>query len=103
MESPTFWLVVGFVGQALFTMRFLIQWLQSERLQQSIVPTAFWYFSLAGGLTLLVYSIHRRDPVFITGQGAGTFIYLRNLYFIHKNKSAKAAAMTPPAPPESIP
>ena len=103
MESPTFWLVVGFVGQALFTMRFLIQWLQSERLQQSIVPTAFWYFSLAGGLTLLAYSIHRRDPVFITGQATGTFIYLRNLYFIRKGKSAKTTAMTPPAPPESIP
>jgi lipid-A-disaccharide synthase-like uncharacterized protein len=103
MESPTFWLVVGFVGQALFTMRFLIQWLQSERLQQSIVPTAFWYFSLAGGLTLLAYSIHRRDPVFITGQAAGTFIYLRNLYFIRKGKSAKTTAMTPPAPPESTP
>ena len=96
MNSPTFWLVVGFVGQALFTMRFLIQWLQSERLRQSIVPTAFWYFSLAGGLTLLTYSIHRRDPVFITGQAAGTLIYLRNLYFIHKGKSAKTSAMTPP-------
>ena len=96
MNSPTFWLVVGFVGQALFTMRFLVQWLQSERLRQSVVPTAFWYFSLAGGMTLLAYSIHRRDPVFITGQATGTFIYLRNLYFIRKGKSDKAAAMAPP-------
>ena len=99
MESPTFWLIVGFVGQALFTMRFLIQWLHSERLRRSIVPTAFWYFSLAGGLTLLVYSIHRRDPVFITGQAAGTFIYLRNLYFIRRGNSTKAAAMAPPDSP----
>lgn len=101
MNNPTFWLVVGFVGQALFTMRFLLQWLHSERLRRSIVPTAFWYFSLAGGLTLLAYSIQRRDPVFITGQSVGTFIYLRNIYFIHKNKSAEATAMTPVVPPES--
>jgi lipid-A-disaccharide synthase-like uncharacterized protein len=82
-------------------MRFLLQWLHSERLRRSIVPTAFWYFSLAGGLTLLAYSIQRRDPVFITGQSVGTFIYLRNIYFIHKNKSAEATAMTPVVPPES--
>ena len=96
MNNSTFWLVVGFAGQALFTMRFLIQWLQSERLRQSVVPTAFWYFSLAGGVTLLAYSIHRRDPVFITGQATGTFIYLRNLYFIRKGESAKAATLVPP-------
>jgi len=95
MDSSPFWLVVGFLGQALFTMRFLVQWLQSERLRQSVVPTAFWYFSLAGGMTLLAYSIHRRDPVFITGQATGTLIYLRNLCFIRKGKSDKAAAMAP--------
>lgn len=96
MNNPTFWLVVGFVGQGLFSMRFLIQWLQSERLRQSVIPTAFWYFSLAGGLTLLAYAIHRRDPVFITGQASGTLIYLRNLYFIRKSKGAKTETMAPP-------
>jgi len=64
-------------------------------------PNRLLYFSLAGGLTLLAYSIHRRDPVFITGQAAGTFIYLRNLYFIRKGKAAKASAMAP-QPPQSI-
>lgn len=80
------WLVIGFAGQALFTARFLVQWLASERARRSIVPLAFWYFSLGGGLTLLAYAIYKRDPVFIVGQATGTFIYLRNLYFIRKGK-----------------
>ncbi len=84
--SPKLWLVVGFAGQALFTMRFIIQWVQSERQRRSIVPVAFWYFSLGGGLILLAYAIHRTDPVFIVGQGAGVFIYLRNLHLIHKQR-----------------
>lgn len=74
--------MVGFVGQALFTMRFVVQWLQSERLRRSVVPEAFWYFSLLGGATLLAYAVHRGDPVFIVGQASGLFIYLRNLYLI---------------------
>lgn len=86
--SPKLWLVVGFAGQALFTMRFVVQWVQSERQRRSIVPVAFWYFSLGGGLILLAYAIHRADPVFIVGQGAGVFIYLRNLHLIHKNRRA---------------
>ena len=76
------WLMVGFVGQALFTMRFVVQWLQSERMRRSVVPEAFWYFSLLGGATLLAYAVHRGDPVFIVGQASGLFIYLRNLYLI---------------------
>lgn len=82
MGSETFWLAVGFLGQALFSMRFVVQWVQSERLRRSVIPTAFWYFSIAGGLTLLSYAIYRRDPVFIVGQTSGLFIYLRNLYFV---------------------
>ena len=78
------WLIIGFTGQALFSMRFIVQWIYTERLRRSVIPLAFWYFSVAGGVTLLAYAIHRRDPVFILGQGAGLFIYLRNLYFIHK-------------------
>ena len=80
------WVIVGFVGQALFSMRFVVQWLASERLKRSIIPNAFWYFSLAGGATLLAYAIHKRDPVFIAGQGLGLFVYLRNLYLIRTGR-----------------
>jgi lipid-A-disaccharide synthase-like uncharacterized protein len=74
------WLGIGLLGQTLFFMRFLVQWIASERKRRSVVPRAFWYFSLAGGLILLVYALHQRDPVFIIGQSAGIFIYLRNLH-----------------------
>lgn len=86
LSQNQIWLVIGFAGQALFTARFLVQWLASERARKSIVPLAFWYFSLGGGLTLLAYALYKRDPVFIVGQATGTFIYLRNLYFIRKGK-----------------
>jgi len=86
MLKLDFWLIIGFLGQFLFSMRFIVQWLQSERMKKSIIPLAFWYFSVAGGVTLLAYAIHRRDPVFIVGQGSGLFIYARNLYFIFKEK-----------------
>jgi lipid-A-disaccharide synthase-like uncharacterized protein len=82
VDDTTLWMLVGFTGQALFSARFFVQWLASERLQRSVIPTAFWYFSLAGGLTLLAYAIHRQDPVFIVGQGLGLFVYLRNLHLI---------------------
>jgi len=90
MNDKTLWLAIGFCGQAMFTMRFLVQWLQSERQRRSIIPVAFWYFSLAGGLTLLAYAIHRRDPVFILGQATGIFIYLRNLHFIRRKNTCTA-------------
>jgi len=83
-DIPTSWLILGFLGQALFSMRFLIQWVYSEKNKRSMIPTAFWYFSLAGGLTLLTYAILRQDPVFIVGQGTGLFIYMRNLVLIRK-------------------
>ena len=76
------WLGIGFLGQAMFFMRFFIQWLHSEREKRSVIPVAFWYFSLGGGVILLAYAIHRQDPVFILGQGTGLIIYLRNMYFI---------------------
>ena len=82
METDWVWLAVGFAGQALFSMRFIVQWLSSERVKRSIVPVAFWYFSVAGGTTLLAYALHRADPVFIVGQLAGLFIYGRNLQLI---------------------
>ncbi|MFN3844067.1 MAG: lipid-A-disaccharide synthase N-terminal domain-containing protein [Rehaibacterium terrae] len=82
MKDTTVWIMIGFLGQALFSARFIIQWLASERARRSIVPKAFWYFSLAGSAVLLSYAIHRADPVFIVGQASGLFIYLRNLYLI---------------------
>ena len=82
MQIPTWWLIVGFSGQALFSMRFLVQWIQSERQRRSVIPVAFWFLSLAGGAVLLSYAIFRQDPVFIVGQAAGLLIYSRNLYFI---------------------
>ncbi|ROR34882.1 lipid-A-disaccharide synthase N-terminal domain-containing protein [Inmirania thermothiophila] len=91
-EQNLVWLIVGFTGQALFSMRFLVQWLQSERKRRSVVPVEFWYFSVAGGATLLAYAIHRADPVFIVGQATGLFIYLRNLHFIRKERARLAAA-----------
>ena len=82
MQAEWLWLGIGFAGQALFSMRFLVQWLASERRGRSVVPLAFWYFSIAGGVTLLAYAVYRADPVFILGQFAGLFIYLRNLQLI---------------------
>ena len=89
------WIVLGFVAQALFTMRFLVQWIASERAGRSVVPMAFWVFSIGGGVLLFVYALYRRDPVFILGQGLGVFIYLRNLYFVLREKRrAVGAAVT---------
>jgi lipid-A-disaccharide synthase-like uncharacterized protein len=80
------WLIIGFVGQALFSMRFIVQWIASEKKGESVVPVLFWYFSLAGGITLLAYAIYRQDPVFILGQGAGVLIYIRNLVLIFRKR-----------------
>ena len=87
------WIGIGFLGQCLFMMRFLWQWIQSERQRRSIIPIAFWYFSLAGGMTLFAYAVHRLDPVFITGQSLGLLVYIRNLLLIGREKRASA----PPA------
>ena len=85
------WLIIGFTGQALFSMRFLVQWIKSEREKRSTIPIAFWYFSLAGGASLLIYAIHRKDPVFILGQATGLFIYARNLYLIFRERRPAAS------------
>jgi len=82
LKSIDLWVVIGLIGQFMFTMRFVVQWLASEKVQKSIMPVSFWFFSIAGGLIVLAYAIHKRDPVFIIGQGAGIIIYLRNLHFI---------------------
>lgn len=84
-DIPTIMLILGFAGQALFSARFIVQWLVSERRKESTVPLAFWYLSLAGGGTLLTYAVLRRDPVFILGQTGGLVVYIRNLVLIkHK-------------------
>jgi lipid-A-disaccharide synthase-like uncharacterized protein len=90
MEDDLWWLVIGFGGQALFMARFVIQWLASERERRSVIPVAFWYFSILGSLVLLVYALHRRDPVFVAGQLLGVGIYLRNLHLIRLEQSREA-------------
>jgi lipid-A-disaccharide synthase-like uncharacterized protein len=80
------WILAGFAGQALFTSRFVVQWVASERVQRSVVPHLFWYLSMAGGTLLLGYAIHRRDPVFIAGQATGLLVYGRNLWLICRAK-----------------
>lgn len=95
MDTDTIWLIIGFAGQGLFSMRFLIQWLSSEKKRRSVIPVEFWYFSIAGGLTLLVYAIHKLDPVFIVGQLTGVFIYSRNLYFIHRSGDTEEGGAAP--------
>ena len=78
------WLIVGFLGQFFFASRFIIQWICSEKKKESVVPIAFWYFSILGGVMLLTYAINRQDPVFIVGQAAGLIVYFRNLRLIYK-------------------
>ncbi len=85
------WLVLGFAAQAFFTARFVVQWLASERAGKSVVPLGFWIFSIGGGLLLLYYAVHRKDPVFIAGQAFGVFVYLRNLQFVLRERRAVTA------------
>jgi len=85
------WVVLGFVAQGFFTMRFVVQWIASERARSSVIPVAFWFFSIGGGALLLVYALYRRDPVFIAGQALGLVVYLRNLYFIALHKEQVTA------------
>ncbi len=92
MDTETIWLGVGLVGQAFFFMRFFVQWITSERQGRSVIPTAFWYFSIGGAAILLAYSIHRQDPVFILGQSMGFLIYTRNLVLLDREKRAQAAS-----------
>lgn len=85
-QTDAIWVMVGLFGQLMFTARFIVQWLASERAGRSVVPVAFWYFSLAGGLIVLAYGIHKLDPVIILGQLPGTVIYSRNLWLIHAER-----------------
>ncbi|GAB4282570.1 MAG: lipid-A-disaccharide synthase N-terminal domain-containing protein [Candidatus Rifleibacteriota bacterium] len=91
MSNSDLWLIVGFTGQILFSLRFFVQWIASEKQKKSVIPISFWYFSLAGSFLLLSYAIYRRDPVFILGQSMGFVIYIRNLILIDKEKKGLLA------------
>ncbi len=86
------WVAIGFLGQALFGSRFIVQWIATERAKRSVVPVSFWYLSLAGSLVLLAYVIYRRDPVLIVGFSLNLVIYARNLWFIHRRPASPAPA-----------
>jgi len=90
--TPWYWWVIGFGGQMVFASRFWVQWVASERARQSVIPIAFWYLSICGGLLSLMYAIYRLDPVFILGQATGTAIYSRNLYLIRSARSPEPGA-----------
>lgn len=103
MSSFSFWLTVGFLGQGFFTARFLVQWLASEKERAVVVPSAFWWLSILGGVALLSYAVHRRDPVIIVGQSMGLFVYARNLMLERKKRRRAArvraaSGVAPPAP-----
>src|SRR2546430_9428389 len=87
------WIVlVGYVAQLMFTMRFVVQWIASERAGKMVMPIAFWFFSIGGGVLLFAYALYKRDPVFILGQGFGVFVYARNLFFeLRDRRRARAA------------
>ena len=84
------WVIFGFFGQALFFMRFFVQWIASEIKKESVIPIQFWFFSIGGGAVLFTYAVHKKDPVFIVGQATGLFIYLRNLVLIYRKKAQQA-------------
>lgn len=92
--ADVIWLAIGLGGQTMFMMRFVVQWIHSERHQKSIIPVSFWYLSLIGGLTVLAYGLHKAEPVIILGQLPGTFVYARNLMLIHREKRDLLAEIT---------
>jgi lipid-A-disaccharide synthase-like uncharacterized protein len=94
------WVLVGFLGQALFASRFIVQWFKSELVGRSVIPLSFWYLSLGGGIVLCAYAIYKMDPVFITGQATGLLVYSRNLFLIFRERErARETAAGGPATP----
>ncbi|WP_419420402.1 lipid-A-disaccharide synthase N-terminal domain-containing protein [Legionella sp. D16C41] len=89
MNKDYIWLIVGLIGQGIFSARFIVQWLVSEREKRSVIPVTFWYLSLLGGITLFMYAVYKQDPVFIVGQFSGVFIYSRNLYLITRERASR--------------
>ena len=90
MDFMNGWVLFGFLGQAAFSARFIVQWIVSEKNKESTIPVVFWYLSLVGGLILFVYALYKKDPVFVIGQGSGLVVYVRNLILIRKKKQAEA-------------
>jgi lipid-A-disaccharide synthase-like uncharacterized protein len=84
-----FWLIFGLLAQFVFFMRFVVQWIASERRKESYIPVEFWYLSLVGSIGLLIYAIHKKDIVFILGLSVGSFVYIRNLILIYKKKNGE--------------
>ncbi len=93
MINLDFFAVIGFIGQGLFSMRFIIQWIASERAGRSVIPFSFWIFSLGGSVLLLTYAIYRKDPVFILGQAPNVLIYSRNIYLLKKGRVTEEGDM----------
>jgi lipid-A-disaccharide synthase-like uncharacterized protein len=91
------WMAIGFAGQVVFSLRFLIQWLVSEKRGESVIPVAFWYISLMGTTILFAYASYRRDPVFMVGQGFGFVVYIRNLMLIYKKRASLKSEGNPPS------
>jgi lipid-A-disaccharide synthase-like uncharacterized protein len=96
-SNLTWWAVLGFLGQAIFASRFIIQWIHAERVKRSEIPVAFWYISLAGGIVTFVYAVHIANLVFMLGQGSGLIVYARNLHLIYAERR-RAAALGQSAP-----
>jgi lipid-A-disaccharide synthase-like uncharacterized protein len=92
IDKFDFWLVFGLFAQLMFAGRFIVQWISSERAGRSVVPFAFWIFSMAGGLMTLLYGIVKREPIIIFGQGLATFIYIRNIMLISRERARKPSA-----------
>jgi len=92
IDKFDFWLIFGLFAQLMFAGRFIVQWISSERAGRSVVPYAFWMFSMAGGLMTLLYGIVKREPVIIFGQGLATFIYIRNIMLIHRENARKQSS-----------
>ncbi|MBK5258872.1 MAG: lipid-A-disaccharide synthase N-terminal domain-containing protein [Thermoanaerobaculia bacterium] len=99
-RSWDFWVAFGLAGQLIFGSRFIVQWVVSEKKKVSHIPLIFWYLSLMGGIVTLIYAVHRRDPVFILGQGAGLLVYVRNLMLIYRHGENAQPDTTDPAPPD---
>lgn len=98
-NDSLFWIVFGGVAQAMFFARFLVQWVASERAGRSYIPVAFWYLSLVGAGMMLVYAVHREEPIFLLGQGVGWFVYARNLVLLRR----EGASATPSSPSQAPP
>ncbi len=91
MGAEQIWIAVGMLGNLLFFSRWIVQWIESERAGRSVIPLAFWFFSIGGSVVLLAYAIYRRDPVFIVSQLPNSIIYFRNIHLVRRARRQDAA------------